>query len=345
MQDIRDESLIQLTDYLVKNKEAAFRAKQVYAWLWKKNVPDFASMTNIPSSLRLLLQNNYTLQHVKIEKEQISKDLSRKYLLQLHDGHYIEMVLIPSSDRVTVCISSQVGCAMGCVFCATGTMGFVRNLSVGEIYDQVYMANELSQANYGTHLSNVVIMGMGEPLLNIDNVNAALNIVTSQDGMAMSPSRITLSTAGVSEGIKQLAQLQPKIGLAVSLHSAIQSKREQIMPIAKSQSLIRLADALKYYHQTTNQRITFEYLLLNGINDSLDDAKQLALYCRQFPVKINIIEYNENSHTVFTRSAQQQRDAFMGYLEEKNMVVQLRHSKGCDIDAACGQLANKQCKK
>ena len=255
------------------------------------------------------------------------------------------MVLIPSSDRVTVCISSQVGCAMGCVFCATGTMGFVRNLSVGEIYDQVYMANELSQANYGTHLSNVVIMGMGEPLLNIDNVNAALNIVTSQDGMAMSPSRITLSTAGVSEGIKQLAQLQPKIGLAVSLHSAIQSKREQIMPIAKSQSLIRLADALKYYHQITNQRITFEYLLLNGINDSLDDAKQLALYCRQFPVKINIIEYNENSHTVFTRSAQQQRDAFMGYLEEKNMVVQLRHSKGCDIDAACGQLANKQCKK
>ncbi|MBO4581722.1 MAG: 23S rRNA (adenine(2503)-C(2))-methyltransferase RlmN [Bacteroidales bacterium] len=345
MQDIRDESLMQLTDFLVKNGEQAFRARQVYEWLWKKNAPDFASMTNISSALRQLLQNNYRLQHIKVAAEQISKDQSRKYLLQLHDGHYIEMVLIPSSDRVTVCISSQAGCAMACAFCATGAMGFVRNLSAGELYDQVYMANELAQKCYGSHLSNVVIMGMGEPLLNADNINVALNIITGREGMAMSPARITLSTAGVCEGIKQLAQEQPKIGLAVSLHSAIQSKREQIMPIAKSQSLVKLADALKYYHQNTGQRITFEYLLLGGINDSLEDAKQLAVYCRQFPVKINIIEYNENSHTVFTRSSQQQRDAFMSYLEEKNMIVQLRHSKGCDIDAACGQLANKKCKK
>lgn len=345
MQDIRNVTLAQLTDFCLQNGEKAFRAKQVYEWVWKKHAASWEDMTNISLSLRQLLQAHYSICHAHIVLEQESRDRSRKYLLQLQDESRIEMVLIPSDDRVTVCISSQVGCAMGCVFCATGNMGFKRNLTVGEIYDQVYMAHELAQEHYGVKLSNVVIMGMGEPLLNIDNVNEAINMITGNEGLAMSPSRITLSTAGVCEGIKQLAVLQPKIGLAVSLHCAIQAKREQIMPIAKTQSLMKLTDALKYYYQTTHQRITFEYLLLGGINDSEEDAKQLAMYCRSFPVKINVIEYNANAHTTLIRSTQQQRDAFIAYLEQKNMLVQLRHSKGLDIDAACGQLANKNIKE
>ncbi len=345
MQDIRSVTLAQLTDFFQQNGEKAFRARQVYEWVWKKHASSWEVMTNISLPLRQLLQAHYSIEQAHIVLEQESRDKSRKYLLQLHDEYCIEMVLIPSADRVTVCISSQVGCAMGCVFCATGNMGFKRNLTVGEIYDQVYMAHELAQKHYGVNLSNVVIMGMGEPLLNIENVSAAINIITGSEGLVMSPARITLSTAGVCEGIKQLAVLQPKIGLAVSLHCATQAKREQIMPIAKTQSLAGLTDALKYYYQKTRQRITFEYLLLGGINDSEEDAGQLAMYCRSFPVKINVIEYNANEHTTFARSTQQRRDAFIACLEQKNMLVQVRHSKGLDIDAACGQLANKNIKK
>lgn len=345
MQDIRTLSLNELSTFFLSCGEKSFRAKQVYEWLWKKNVVDFESMNNIPKSLQQVLKENFTLHHFTIAKEQISKDFSRKYLLQLFDNHYIEMVLIPSSNRVTVCISSQVGCAMSCRFCATGNMGFNRNLSVAEIYEQVFVANELAQEHYGIHLSNVVIMGMGEPLLNFDNVDKALQLMTNKYGMEMSPSRITLSTVGISEGIRKMAEFQPKIGLALSLHCAFQNKREQIMPISHTQNIEKLIVALTYYHQKTSQRITIEYLLLDGINDSLDDAKQLALFCKHFPIKINIIDYNANAHTTFKPTSVQNREAFIDFLTTKNILVQLRRSKGQDIDAACGQLANKNQKR
>ncbi len=339
--DIRSLSLEELNDFFVQQGEKKFRAKQVYEWLWRKNALSFAMMTNLPESLRQMLQEHFQLSHIQIKREQISKDTTRKYLLQLADGNQIEMVLIPSKDRITVCISSQVGCAMACKFCATGALGFKRNLSVAEIYEQVYLANQLAQQHFNHTLSNIVIMGMGEPLLNYEHINRSLQIITGKEGMEMSPSRITLSTVGICEGIKKLAIDQPNIGLAVSLHCAWQNKREQIMPIAYGNTLEQLTDALKYYYKQTGQRITFEYLLLAGINDSLADAKKLAHYCLDFPVKINVIEYNQNEKLTFKHSSAEDRDRFIAFLESKNLLVQLRYSKGQDIDAACGQLANK----
>jgi 23S rRNA (adenine2503-C2)-methyltransferase len=322
--------------------EPSFRAKQISEWLWKKNAGSFDAMKNIPVSLQKKLAEKYSLSKLKIVAEQKSMDKTTKFKLQLYDGNHIEMVLIPLSKRVTVCISSQVGCALGCAFCATGKMGFVRDLTAYEIYEQVIFANELSLQRYNGKLSNVVIMGMGEPLLNMDNVCEAISRVTSDQGMAMSPSRITLSTAGIADKIKHFADRNTGVHFAISLHTANDLKRKQLMPIAKNHSLSDISKALVYYHDKTNERITIEYLLLADVNDSLEDAQELALFCRSFPVKINIIEYNFNPNALFDRASKERTDEFVAFLLSKNMLVQLRNSRGKDIDAACGQLIIKK---
>ena len=341
MQDIQELSLEEIQAFVLSKGEAAFRAKQIWEWLWKKNVPNFEAMSNLSAKLRTELAQSFSLYKLQTVDEQISKDKSSKLLLQLFDNQYIEMVFIPAKQRVTVCISSQVGCPLDCTFCATAAMGFVRNLHAYEIYQQVSLAHQLAQERHGVRLSNIVIMGMGEPLLNFDPISQAVQLITSPLGLEMSPSRITLSTAGIPDRIKRLADSNLNIQLAISLHSADAQTRRELMPIAKTHTLHELSQAMQYYHRTTHQRITLEYLLLDGINDSVKDAEKLALFCRQFPVKINIIEYNPTSFGSYKQSHQEQTADFVAYLESKNMLVQVRRSRGKDIDAACGQLVSK----
>lgn len=262
--------------------------------------------------------------------------VQRNSALPFPTGTLIETVLIPSKDKSTVCVSSQVGCKLKCSFCATGGLGFTRNLLPEEIFDQVVAVKRLGEER-GLPLSNIVLMGMGEPLLNYENVLAAIERITAEDGLGMSPYRLTLSTSGIVEGIKRLADDDVRFNLAISLHSAVNTTRDKIMPINKAYPLTELAEAIRYFVDKTGTRPTFEYLLLKGVNDSLDDAKALALFCRQFPVKINIIEYNEVDNAPYRHSPDACRDQFVRYLESKNIVVNIRRSKGKDIDAACGQ--------
>ena len=338
--EIQQLTLEEIQQFVQSKGESAFRAKQIWEWLWKKNVSDFAAMSNLSAKLRTELAQSFSLYKLQIVEEQISKDKSSKLALKLFDGQIIEMVLIPAKQRVTVCISSQVGCPLGCSFCATATMGFVRNLHAYEIYQQVLLALRLAQERHNVRLSNIVIMGMGEPLLNFDAVSQAIRIITSAQGLEMSPSRITLSTVGIPDGIKRLADSNLNIQLAISLHSADPRTRQELMPIAKTHSLQALSQAIQYYHRTTQQRITLEYLLLDDINDQVKDAEKLAIFCRSFPVKINLIEYNSNPFTTYSQSSEERLADFADYLESKNMLVQVRRNRGKDIAAACGQLTN-----
>lgn len=339
--DIRKYSLNNLSEFFVSKGEKAFRAKQVYEWLWKKSATSFDEMTNLSKETRSLLIDNFIINSVKIKQQQKSYDGTIKILFELHDGKIVEGVLIPSEKRVTACISSQVGCALACSFCATGTLGFTRNLDFDEIYDQVAIISKLAVEKLDLKLSNIVYMGMGEPLLNYDNVMKSIDIITSDNGLAMSPQRITVSTAGISKMIKQLGDDNIRFNLAISLHTANNNKRNEIMPINKKDSLYDLIEAIKYFHEKTNQRITFEYILFKNYNDSIDDANELAFFCKNFPVKINIIEYNNVVDTPFRRADKSHTEEFVKLLESRNIIVNLRKSRGKDIDAACGQLANK----
>ncbi len=322
--------------------QPAYRAKQLWQWLWIKNVQDFELMTNLPKQLRQTLAANFYIPKVKIFSFVQSKiDFSIKYTFQLPDNLLIEGVLIPnhSKDRITACISTQVGCAVGCKFCATGTMGLKRNLLAHEIYDHLWLLNQQSIEKFGKKLSNIVVMGMGEPLMNLENTLLALEIITDPKlGMNFSPQRITLSTVGIVKKLYTLADYKPKFNLAISLHSAIQHKREQIIPISKTNTITKLIEALKYYHKQTGQRITFEYLMLGNFNDSVQDAKALAQFTKNFPSKINLIEYNPVPFANFQKSSPNQVQQFINFLKNKNLVVTYRKSKGSDISAACGQL-------
>ncbi|MCD4832558.1 MAG: 23S rRNA (adenine(2503)-C(2))-methyltransferase RlmN [Bacteroidales bacterium] len=340
--DILTLSLGEIKDFLIKKGEKAFRAKQIYEWLWKKPVNSFEGMTNISKDLRTLLDDNFVIQAVQVEDLQISKDKTIKVALKLFDGVIVESVLIPVDNRATACISSQVGCNLGCEFCATAKLGLRRNLSVGEIYHQVVEIMKLANEKYNLSLTNIVLMGMGEPLLNYDNVLKSMEMVSSEDGLGMSPQRITLSTVGLPRMIKKLADDKVKFNLAVSLHSANDRKRSEFMPVNKRNSLSELRDALVYFNEKTNQRITFEYLMMAGINDSLKDAQEFAEYCKSFPVKINIIEYNSTSDKRFKKSSNDTFNEFVTFMKSKNLVVNVRRSRGQDIDAACGQLAGKK---
>lgn len=338
--NIREVSLPDLVLFLAGHGEKAFRAKQIWQWVWQRGITDFEGMTNLSKCIRDLLSQHFYFDSLSPQYIQTAADGTVKTAWRLTDGEVVESVLIPGNQKFTVCVSSQVGCQLGCKFCATGTLGFRRNLTPGEIFDQIVQAQKAAEAQC-LPLSNIVFMGMGEPLLNYDNVLKAIERITAEDGLAMSPYRITVSTAGIPEKIRQLADDGVRFNLAVSLHAAKEATRTSLMPVNKAYPLKDIAASLKYFVEKTGTRPTFEYLLLKDVNDSLEDAKALALYCRQFPIKINIIEYNNVEGSGFRHSPDKNRDEFVSFLESCNMVVHIRHSKGKDIDAACGQLAGK----
>ncbi len=337
--DIKTLNLHEYDDIISTCGEKPFRAKQLSEWLWKKNARSFDEMTNLSSDLREKLSQKYFIGFPQVISKLQSRDNTSKIAFRLFDDSVIEGVIIPSGDRLTACISSQVGCALGCKFCATATMGFKRDLLAYEIYDQLVELEIIAKNEYKSNISNVVLMGMGEPLLNYDEVKKAISLMTTQDGMAMSPSRITLSTAGIISGIKQLADDKIKYNLAISLHTADNDKRAQIMPVNKKNDLSELKKVIQYFYKQTGLRITYEYLFLKGFNDSLEDAAALAEFCKISPCKINIIEYNPVSGIPFKPGSQQSLSSFVKFLENKNLIVNIRQSKGADIDAACGQLA------
>lgn len=339
-QNIRETSLEDIGAFLVANQEKAFRAKQIWQWIWQRGVTSFQEMTNLSKSTRDLLEEAYFFDFLTPAHIQTASDGTVKTAWRLYDGELVESVLIPGNQKFTVCVSSQVGCKLGCKFCATGTLGFKRNLTPGEIFNQVMEAKKAAEEQ-GLTLSNIVFMGMGEPLLNYDNVLSAIGHLTAADGLAMSPYRITVSTAGIPDKIRRLADDGVRFNLAISLHSAKEDIRTSLMPVNKAYSLSDIAESLKYFVEKTGTRPTFEYLLLKDINDRQDDAKALARFCKQFPVKINIIEYNAVEGSGFRHSPDKNRDEFVQYLESCNMVVNIRRSKGKDIDAACGQLAGR----
>ena len=342
--DIRQLSLDQLISQISELGEKPFRAKQVYEWLWKKSATNFDEMTNLSLSLRELLKNNYSIRNTIVSDEQKSADRTIKSGFKLYDDNIVEGVLIPTEKRMTACISSQVGCSLSCKFCATGFLERKRNLEAGEIYDQVVLINRQAEQNYGIPLSNIVLMGMGEPLLNYANVLKGVERLTSPDGLNIASKRITLSTAGIAKMIKKLADDQVKFNLALSLHAADDEKRNTIMPINETNSLEALKEALTYFYTQTKNKITLEYIAFKNFNLSLEDARNLVYFVGKLPCKINIIEYNPIDNAPFDRAGVEEIEAFTNFLERKGLIVNVRRSRGKDIDAACGQLANKSAK-
>jgi 23S rRNA (adenine2503-C2)-methyltransferase len=341
--DIRQLSFAELEEVFKGLGEPKFRTRQVYEWLWKKSAHSFAEMTSLSKTLRQNLDEQFAINAITIDKVQHSLDGTIKSRFRLHDGHLIESVLIPvpAENRFTACVSSQVGCSLTCTFCATGRMKRVRNLEAAEIYDQVVLVNRQAEETFGHPLTNIVYMGMGEPLLAYKNVLQSIEHLTSPEGLNMSPRRITISTAGIAKMIRSLADDQSKVNLALSLHAADDEKRNQIMPINEQNNLETLMEALEYYYRQTRNRISYEYIAFQNFNDSIEDAARLARLCQRFPVRINIIEYNPIDGAPFLKSSEHRIDDFARYLIERNIMVTVRRSRGKDIDAACGQLANK----
>lgn len=340
--DIRSLSLNALQEHFIRMDEKSFRAKQVYEWLWKKSCFSFNEMSNISKELRAKLDENFVINNVKINTSQVSADKTIKNSFILHDTHLIEGVLIPTPGRMTACVSSQVGCSLTCKFCATGYMERKRNLNPDEIYDQVVLIDQQARENYGIPLSNIVYMGMGEPLLNYKNVMDSIERITAEDGLNMSPKRITVSTAGIAKMIKKLGDDEVKFNLALSLHAANDEKRNTIMPINEQNSLKALAEALKYYYAKTKNPVTYEYIIFDGVNDGIQDAMELAKFCKHLPCKVNIIEYNPISFASYINADEDKVEAFASYLTKQGINTHLRRSRGKDIDAACGQLAIKE---
>ncbi len=340
--DIRSLSFEQLKHEMDLLGEKTFRAKQIYEWLWQKAARSFDSMTNLSLDLRNKLDERFCINAVKVHSHQVSNDRTVKFAFKLFDGHLIEGVLIPANDRMTACVSSQVGCSLTCKFCATGYMERKRNLNPDEIFDQVVLINETSREFYNKNLSNIVYMGMGEPLLNYANVMKSIERITSPSGLGMSPQRITVSTAGIAKMIKKLGDDEVRFNLALSLHAANDAKRNEIMPINESNNLDVLAESLQYFYEKTGTRVTFEYIAFNQFNDSEEDAAELYQFWKRVPSKINIIEYNPISFADFINSKEDRLDKFKNYLERKGVIVNVRRSRGKDIDAACGQLAIKE---
>jgi len=339
--DIRKLSLEELTTYFKEMGEKPFRARQVHEWLWQKSARSFDEMTNLSKELRQKLKNLFLLNAVSVATSQISNDRTIKSGFRLYDGQIIEGVLIPTDERMTACVSSQVGCSLTCKFCATGKLDRIRNLDAAEIYDQVAIIKKQAEDNYSIPLSNIVYMGMGEPLLNYSNVLKSIERITAPDGLNMSPKRITVSTAGIAKMIMKLGDDQVKFNLALSLHAANDEKRNKIMPINEHNSLEALRKALRYFYDKTESRVTYEYIVFNGFNDELTDAKELAEFCRIIPCKVNLIEYNPIEGGEFVNAREDKLEAFKVFLESRNIIVNVRRSRGKDIDAACGQLANK----
>jgi 23S rRNA (adenine2503-C2)-methyltransferase len=339
--DIRALTKDQLRDFFIENGDKAFRGNQVYEWLWSKTSHSFENMTNISKETRDMLEANFVINHIEVDEMQRSKDGTIKNAIRLHDGLMVESVLIPTESRTTACVSSQVGCSLDCKFCATSRLKRMRNLNPDEIYDQVSAINQESLLYYNRKLSNVVFMGMGEPLMNYNNVLKSIEKITSPEGLGMSPKRITLSTSGVPKMIKKMADDEVKFNLAVSLHSAIDAIRTQIMPFNETFPLDDLRESLEYWYEKTERMITYEYIVWDGINDTRKDIDALVEFCNYVPCKVNIIEYNPIDDGEFQQAPKRAIDDYVSILEMNDIVVNVRRSRGKDIDAACGQLANK----
>ena len=341
MKNLRESTLVDLEQLMKDLDEPKYRAKQIYEWIWQKFASDVNDMSNIPKELRTKIAEKYTIPKVKIHHSQYSSDGTIKNRLMLHDNNYVESVLIPGEKRLTACVSSQVGCSLSCKFCATGYMERKRNLDFDEIVDEVTLCNEQALKHHGKPLSNIVFMGMGEPLLNYKNVLRSIERITSPDGLGMSPRRVTVSTAGVAKMIHQLGDDKVRFKLALSLHAATDRKRNEIMPINETNNLQSLITAMNYFYKATGNEITFEYILFRDFNDSEKDAEDLVKIYRQVPADlVNIIEYNPIDAARFEKPDADATEAFMKYLSAKRVNVHLRKSRGKDIDAACGQLAN-----
>ena len=339
--DIRALTKEQLRDFFVSNGDKAFRGNQVYEWLWQKRAHTFEDMTNISKETRAMLEANFVINHIKVDTMQRSEDGTVKNAVRLHDDLIVESVLIPTETRTTACVSSQVGCSLDCEFCATARLKRMRNLQPDEIYDQVAAIDNESRLYYDRPLSNIVFMGMGEPLMNYPNVMKAIEKITSPEGLGMSPKRITVSTSGVSKMIKKMADDEVKFKLAVSLHSAIEEIRNEIMPFTKSFPLPELREALEYWYKKTKSKVTYEYVVWKGINDDKKSIEALVKFCKYVPCKVNLIEYNPIDDGMFQQASNEAIENYITTLEKNNIVVKVRRSRGKDIDAACGQLANK----
>ncbi|MCX8144511.1 MAG: 23S rRNA (adenine(2503)-C(2))-methyltransferase RlmN [Bacteroidia bacterium] len=339
--DIRHINFEQLQDWVIAQGLPKYRAQQIYDWLWLKNVASYDEMTDIPKTLRQQLAEHFDIKNIQTQSIQISKDKTIKCAIRLFDNAVVESVLIPTSSRATACVSSQVGCSLDCKFCATAQLKRKRNLDYQEIYQQVYFIKTLAKEKYNLPLTNIVFMGMGEPLLNYSNVMKSIEMITSPKGLGMSPQRITVSTSGIAKMIVKMADEQVKFNLALSLHSAIEEKRRQIMSISESNTLEMLANALQYFYDKTGTRPTLEYVMLYEFNDSIKDADALVQFCRKVKSKVNLIEYNPVDNSPFKRTTKERLENFVHYLEKNKIIVTVRKSRGDDIDAACGQLVNK----
>lgn len=339
--DIRALTVEQLTQLFKEINEPAFRAKQVYDWLWAKSAISFDQMSNLSKNLRDYLNTNFAINAVQISELQVSSDRTIKCAMRLHDNYVVESVLIPHQTRYTACISSQVGCSLTCKFCATGKLKRMRNLNADEIYDQVALVKSTALEKYNAPLTNIVYMGMGEPLLNYAEVLKSVDKITSPQGLGMAAKRITVSTAGVAKMIAKLGDDNVKFHLALSLHAANEEKRNHIMPINETNSLENLANSLNYFTDKTGTRPTFEYIAFKDYNDSIADAQDLVNFCKKVKSKVNIIEYNPIDDGEFKQTTRERLKAFTDHLEKNGIICNVRHSRGKDIDAACGQLANK----
>ena len=339
--DIRQLTKEQLRDFFVENGDKAFRGNQVYEWLWHKAVHSFDGMTSLSKATREMLEANFVINNIELDTVQHSNDGTIKNAVKLHDGLIVESVLIPTPTRTTACVSSQVGSSLDSKFCATARLKRMRNLNPDEIYDQVVAIDKQSREYHGHKLSNIVFMGMGEPLMNYNNVIKAIDKITSDEGLGMSPKRITVSTSGVPKIIKKMADDEVKFNLAVSLHSAIDEVRTSIMPFNKNFPLTDLRESLEYWYEKTKRTITYEYVVWNGINDTNEDIKALIKFCQYVPAKVNLIEYNPIDDGEFQQASKRSINNYISNLEMHDITVNVRRSRGKDIDAACGQLANK----
>jgi 23S rRNA (adenine2503-C2)-methyltransferase len=339
--DIRALSLEDLRQFFKENEDKPFRGNQVYQWLWQKGIHDFEGMTNLSKATRSLLEQYFVINHIDIDQQQKSSDGTIKNAIKLYDDLVVESVLIPTATRTTACVSSQVGCSLDCKFCATAKIKRMRNLNADEIYDQIVAMDQQSRLYFDRPLSNIVFMGMGEPLMNYKNLIQAIDKITEPEGLGMSPSRIMVSTSGIPKIIKKMADDQVRFGLAVSLHSARQDVRQQIMPFAEKFPLEELSDAIQYWYAKTSRLVTYEYIVWKGINDQEEDINALIEFCKSTPCKVNIIEYNPIGDDNFLQANREIIKAYETALEAHRITVTVRRSRGKDIDAACGQLANK----
>ena len=333
--DLKSLNLEQLTEELLNFGEKKFRAKQIYSWIHEKLADSFDEMTNLSKDLREKLKENYTLNSMDAVAVQTSKlDGTQKYLFRLQDGHVVESVLMRYHHGNSVCISSQVGCLMGCRFCASTIGGKVRDLAASEMLGQIYKIQKIS----GERVHNVVVMGTGEPLDNYDNLVQFIKMLTDENGLNISQRNLTVSTCGIVPGIRQLAEEKFQMTLALSLHATTQEKRKKLMPIANKYDLKEVLDACHYYYEKTGRRITFEYSLVGGVNDTKQDAEELTRLIGRFPCHVNLIPVNPIKERDFVQPDKKECQAFRNKLEKNGINVTIRREMGRDIDGACGQL-------